>query len=64
MPTTCDAKCAVFYVDFYERCTDYINLQSTPAVQTSLANLASTCGAALPTEPLLLAAAGCSSADA
>ena len=60
VPTTCDAKCAVFYVDFYDRCRDYINLQNTPTAQTSLAQLHTTCGQALPVEPLLLAAARCS----
>eukprot|EP01047_Picozoa_sp_COSAG01_P014548 COSAG01_NODE_711_length_14105_cov_5.661145_2_plen_388_part_00 len=60
VPTTCDAKCAVFYVDFYDRCRDYINLQNTPIAQTSLAQLHTTCGQALPVEPLLLAAARCS----
>eukprot|EP01047_Picozoa_sp_COSAG01_P058307 COSAG01_NODE_6855_length_3468_cov_11.336302_4_plen_495_part_00 len=60
VPTTCDAKCAVFYVDFYDRCRDYINVQNTPTTQTSLAQLHTTCGQALPVEPLLLAAARCS----
>ena len=56
----CQRETLTVDVDFYERCTDYINLQSTPALQTSLQNLANTCSTALPTEALLLAAAECS----
>ena len=63
VPTTCDAKCAVFFVDFYDRCQDYINLNNNPTAITALGQLATTCEGNLPTEELLLAAAQCSGWD-
>ena len=59
VPTTCDAKCAVFFVDFYDRCALYINPSYSPVMVAALEQLAQTCAQALPTEPLLLAAARC-----
>jgi hypothetical protein len=46
-------------VTFYDSCSSYIALQSGPELATSLAALATTCENSLPTEQLLLAAAGC-----
>eukprot|EP01048_Picozoa_sp_COSAG05_P005924 COSAG05_NODE_365_length_10774_cov_121.347822_9_plen_572_part_00 len=60
VPNTCDAKCAVFFVGFYNRCDDYINLQSSPTHITALQKLATTCETSLPTRELLMVAASCS----
>ena len=59
VPTTCDAKCAVFFIDFYDRCEIYINPSYTAATIMALGQLADTCEDALPTEELLLVAAQC-----
>ena len=41
--TVADAKCAVFYVDFYERCSDYIEIGMTvPMTACAMAQVPST----------------------
>eukprot|EP01043_Picozoa_sp_COSAG02_P045205 COSAG02_NODE_4112_length_5763_cov_3.743997_2_plen_659_part_00 len=59
VPTTCDAKCAVFFLDFYERCEVYISPSYSPSENIALGQLADTCAHALPAEPLLMTAAKC-----
>ena len=59
VPTTCDAKCAIFFVTLYDQCRDYLALQLDPATASAMDSLASTCADELPTEDLLLAAAEC-----
>ena len=59
VPTTCDAKCAVFFLNFYARCEVYINPSFSPSEIIALGQLSDTCAQALPTEPLLMTAAKC-----
>ena len=59
VPSTCDAKCAVFFVSFYNSCEAYMALQSSAAVVAGLAHLATTCEEQLPIEGLLHVAAEC-----
>ena len=58
-PTSCDAKCAVFFVPFFETCHDFINPAVSLATSTALDHLHTTCADGLPVEDLLLAAAQC-----
>ena len=59
VPSTCDAKCAIFFVDFFDRCQSYINVQVDTASARALSELAHTCEQQLPVEPLIRIAAEC-----
>ena len=59
VPSTCDAKCAVFFVDFFNRCESYINLQIDTTTAAGLSLLAATCTEELPVEPLIRVMAEC-----
>ena len=58
-PTSCDAKCAVFYAPFYASCHDFISPAVSLATFTALTHLHTTCATGLPVEELLLVAAQC-----
>ena len=58
-PGSCDAKCAVVFNDFYDRCRRFLEAQSDPDVVVTYDRLYATCTAALPVEPLLRAVAVC-----
>jgi|EP01047_Picozoa_sp_COSAG01_P012636 hypothetical protein len=59
VPTSCDAKCAVFFVDLWDRCHTQLTATAGPTASTQLTSLYSTCTTALPTEQLLQLAAVC-----
>eukprot|EP01051_Picozoa_sp_SAG22_P011042 SAG22_NODE_1033_length_5921_cov_9.527482_5_plen_644_part_00 len=64
VPTACDAKCAVTFNGFYERCQRFMAAQFTPQEMADFDQLYTTCSRGLPTEPLLRAAIVCSTAPA
>eukprot|EP01045_Picozoa_sp_COSAG04_P039863 COSAG04_NODE_11380_length_712_cov_1.265905_1_plen_198_part_10 len=57
VPTTCDAKCAVVYNDFFDQCSSKLQKDDLGQMQ-AYTNLYSTCSG-LPTEPLLRAVIDC-----
>ena len=59
VPTTCDAKCALTYVPFFDRCANILATQVPATSMASYHRLYTTCSASLPVEPLLQAAAIC-----
>jgi hypothetical protein len=61
IPTTCDAKCAVFFVPFYTNCSGIVSATFGPTTSAALSQLSTTCTQAIPAEDLLLIAAQCSS---
>jgi hypothetical protein len=63
MPTTCDAKCALTFTPFYDRCSAVLATQVDPATMSSYSNLYNTCSTGLPVEPLLRAAATCAALE-
>ena len=62
VPTECDARCGVVFVDFYARCADLLRVYS-PADLPAYTQLESTCSAELPAEPLLRLIGRCTSHD-
>lgn len=60
---TCDVKCAVYFVDLYDRCADFIAVMVGPVMTAQLDSLHTTCAEALPSEELLRLAAQCSADD-
>jgi hypothetical protein len=63
VPGTCDALCALTYLDFYSSCRRILNVAVAPEQAAAYDRLYDTCGS-LPAEDLLLALSGAScSAD-
>lgn len=54
-PTACDAKCAVVFNSFYDRCHRFLAAQMSLAQMSAYDQLYATCSGALPSEPLLRA---------
>jgi hypothetical protein len=63
IPKVCDAKCAVAFVGFFDRCHKHMALSYTAKQMKSFTDLHSTCSKKLPTEKLLEAVAKCRGAD-
>ena len=59
VPTTCDAKCALVFNDFFTRCSSVLATQTDAVSMASYQRLFSACSTGLPVEPLLRAAAVC-----
>jgi hypothetical protein len=59
VPTSCDAKCAVFFVDLYDRCQTQLHATAGAQASVQLDALYHTCTTALPTEQLLQLASVC-----
>ena len=59
VPTVCDAKCAIIYDDFYERCSRQLQNSIDPAQMRAWTALHATCSTQLPVEPLLRAVIAC-----
>ncbi len=59
VPTKCDAKCALEYVPFYDRCSAILATQVPAASMLSYQRLYTTCASGMEVEPLLRAAAEC-----
>lgn len=59
VPTTCDAKCAITYVPFWEQCSPVLATQVDASSLASYQRLFTTCDSMLPVEPLLRLAAEC-----
>ena len=64
VPTTCDAKCAVMFVPFFDRCETILSTQVDHNSFDSYQRLYDTCATGLPVEPLLRAAAVCAAGPA
>eukprot|EP01043_Picozoa_sp_COSAG02_P034720 COSAG02_NODE_2444_length_8852_cov_3.142008_2_plen_565_part_00 len=64
VPTTCDAKCALVFAPFFESCGTILQAQVDMNSFSSYERLHDTCATGLPVEPLLRAAAVCSTAIA
>ena len=62
VPSSCDAKCAVVYNDFYGRCNRLLAAQLDLETLSKWGELFSTCTHSLPKLPLLRALALCSTA--
>ena len=60
LPGECDAKCAVVFNNFYNRCQRFLASQFSLAQMAGYDQLFHTCTRALPTEPLLRALVVCS----
>ena len=60
IPTKCDAKCALTYVPFFDRCSAILATQVPAQSMASYQRLYTTCATGLEIEPLLRAAAACS----
>eukprot|EP01043_Picozoa_sp_COSAG02_P025583 COSAG02_NODE_1442_length_12573_cov_2.397485_13_plen_357_part_01 len=60
VPTKCDAKCALTYVPFFDRCSAILATQVQAQAMSSYQRLYTTCATGLEIEPLLRAAAECS----
>jgi hypothetical protein len=58
-PGSCDAKCAVVFNSFYDRCQRFLAAQMSMAQMAAYDLLYGTCTRALPSEPLLRAAIAC-----
>eukprot|EP01052_Picozoa_sp_SAG31_P030947 SAG31_NODE_3225_length_4519_cov_2.363122_5_plen_477_part_00 len=59
-PDECDARCAIVYTDFYERCESLLaSISASPAQIQAYENLYATCERGIPTEPLLQTIAAC-----
>ena len=55
----CDARCAVVFDRFYQRCSNILSVQFPPAVMTGLRLLYTTCSTDLPVEALINGLAVC-----
>ena len=60
VPTTCDAKCAMTFLPFYDQCSGILANMVDPTSMASFTRLYETCSTGMPVEPLLRAAAECS----
>ena len=60
VPTKCDAKCALAYIPFFDRCSAILATQVQTQAMSSYQRLYTTCATGLEVEPLLRAAAACS----
>ena len=58
VPTTCDAKCAIVYNDFFDQCASKLEDNIQPSEIQAYRNLHTTC-AGLPVEPLMRALIAC-----
>ena len=63
VPTTCDAKCALAFNDFFDRCSQILASQVPAATMAGFRRLHTTCTTGLPVEPLLVAGSACVSAN-
>jgi hypothetical protein len=59
VPKTCDAKCAITFVEFYNRCQRVLALRVGPTQLNDFKQLHDTCSNRLPAEELLRAVATC-----
>lgn len=59
VPSKCDAKCALTYVPFFDRCSPILATQVATSDMRSYQRLYDTCSTGLEVEPLLRAAAAC-----
>ena len=59
VPTVCDAKCAIPFNDFFERCQNILELQIAAEQMAQYTQLYRTCSQDLPVEPLLRAVIAC-----
>ena len=64
VPNTCDAKCAIVFDDFYERCSNILDDMIPADQRPQYAQLHRTCSQDLPVEPLLRAVIACQAAGA
>ena len=62
VPTVCDAKCAIVFDSFYDRCSTILGLQIPPDQMQAYTQLYTTCSTRLPIEPLLEALVACNEA--
>jgi hypothetical protein len=63
IPKACDAKCAVAFVGFFDRCDKTMALRFNSKQMKGFRDLHTTCSKKLPTEKLLEAVAKCRGAD-
>jgi hypothetical protein len=59
IPKVCDAKCAVAFVEFYDRCQKIMAVRFSTKQMEGFTRLHNTCSTRLPTEALLEAVAKC-----
>ena len=59
VPTSCDAKCAMIFNEFYARCSAVLSLQISSEMAVQFRDLNEACTTGLSSEPLLRAAAAC-----
>ena len=59
VPTSCDAKCAVTFVEFFNRCKKIMAARFSTKLMEGFTRLHDTCSKRLPTEALLEAVAKC-----
>jgi hypothetical protein len=59
VPTACDAKCAVVFDSFFERCSSILGLQIPADQMAQYTGLYTTCSQQLPIQPLLTALFAC-----
>jgi hypothetical protein len=62
VPTECDARCGVVYVDFYARCSGLLGLYHSEDM-AEFTRLEQTCAEEMPAEPLLRLIGRCTSHD-
>ena len=62
VPTVCDAKCAVVFDGFFDRCSSILGLQMADQMP-GFTSLHTTCSTQLPVEPLLRAVIDCEAQD-
>ena len=62
VPTACDAKCAVVFDGFFDRCSSILGLQMADQMP-DFTSLHATCSTQLPVEPLLRAVIACEIQD-
>lgn len=59
VPDVCDAKCALHFNDFFDRCSGILNLQIPAEDMVKYTQLHTTCSTQLPIDPLLRALLAC-----
>jgi hypothetical protein len=62
VPTECDARCGVVYIDFYSRCSDLLGIYHVDDM-VGYTRLQQTCAEQMPAEPLLRLIGRCTSHD-
>ena len=63
VPTTCDAKCALAFNDFFDRCSVILSSQVPASSMAGFQRLHATCSSGLPIEQLLTAGSACVAAN-